>query len=143
MIFFTLQNMIIIYNIVFKSVFLAFFKSVSSHLKLATLCPLRKARILGRAQFRHSATYKTIQLGKLGQFLKWTLVSKQLISALFAVYNSIHFHARSIYSYSTVILFWLKRSYLYERFGACADQCKYQFMVYFLVHFVLISFNYV
>ena len=33
MIFFTLQNTIIIYNIVFKSVFLAFLKSVSSHLK--------------------------------------------------------------------------------------------------------------
>ena len=51
--------------------------------KLATLCPLRKEKILGRAQFRHSATYKTIQFSKLGQLLKWTLVSKQLISALF------------------------------------------------------------
>ena len=30
--------------------------------KLATLCPLRKAKFLGRAQFRHSATYKTIHL---------------------------------------------------------------------------------
>ena len=38
--------------------------------KLATLCPLRKAKSLGRAQFRHSATYKTIQLGKLGSVIE-------------------------------------------------------------------------
>ena len=38
--------------------------------KLATLCPLRKAKILGRAQFRHSATYKTIQLSELGSVIE-------------------------------------------------------------------------
>ena len=38
--------------------------------KLATLCPLRKAKFLGRAQFRHSAAYKTIQLSELGSVIE-------------------------------------------------------------------------
>ena len=32
--------------------------------KQATPCPLRQAKFLGRAQFRHSTTYKTVQLSK-------------------------------------------------------------------------------